>query len=43
MERPLYDFSTYIRVLNRTETVRAGAFLLVEGLFALHYAELPPL
>ena len=43
IDRPLYDFSTYIRVLNRTETVRAGAFLLVEGLFALHYAELPPL
>jgi len=43
IERPLYDFSSYIRDPDRTETVRAGAFLLVEGLFALHYAELLPL
>ena len=43
IERPLYDFSTYIRDPERTETVRAGAFVLVEGLFALHYAELLPL
>ncbi len=43
IERPLYDFSTYIRIADRTETVRAGAFLLVEGLFALHYAALLPL
>ncbi len=43
IERPLYDFSTHTRVPDRTESVRAGAFLLVEGLFALHYAELLPL
>jgi uridine kinase len=43
IERPLYDFSTYIRIPDRTETVRVGAVLLVEGLFALHYAELLPL
>lgn len=43
IERPLYDFATYIRIPGRTETVRAGAFLLVEGLFALYYAELLPL
>ncbi|MDE3187438.1 MAG: AAA family ATPase [Acidobacteriota bacterium] len=43
IERPLYDFSTCIRNPDRTEAVRAGAFLLVEGLFALHYAELLPL
>jgi uridine kinase len=43
IERPLYDFSTYTRITDRTETVRAGAFLLVEGLFALHYHELLPL
>ncbi len=41
--RPLYDFATYIRIPGRTETVSAGAFLLVEGLFALYYAELLPL
>lgn len=43
IERPLYDFSTHTRVPGRTETIRAGAFLLVEGLFALYYAELLPL
>jgi uridine kinase len=43
IERPLYDFSTYIRIPEQTEMVRAGAFLLVEGLFALHYPELLPL
>lgn len=43
IERPLYDFSTYIRIPGRTETVLAGGFVLVEGLFALYYAELLPL
>jgi uridine kinase len=40
IERPLYDFSHHIRVPDRTETMRAGAFVLVEGLFALYYPEL---
>jgi uridine kinase len=43
IERPVYDFATYIRDPQKTETVRPGAFLLVEGLFALHYPELLPL
>jgi uridine kinase len=43
IERPLYDFSTHTRVLGRTEQVTAGAFLVVEGLFALYYPELLPL
>lgn len=43
IERPLYDFSTHSRVPDRTETVRAGALLVVEGIFALVYAELLPL
>lgn len=43
IERPLYDFSTHTRIPDRTETVRPGAFVLVEGLFALYYAELLPL
>jgi len=43
IERPLYDFSTHSRVPDRTETLQAGAFVLVEGLFALHYPELLPL
>jgi uridine kinase len=43
VERPLYDFATYERIAGRTETVRAGAFLLVEGIFALYYPEILPL
>jgi uridine kinase len=42
IERPLYDFAAYIRNPNETETLRPGPFILVEGLFALHYAELLP-
>jgi uridine kinase len=43
VERPRYDFSTYIRIAGKTDTVRAGAFVLVEGLFALCYPALLPL
>jgi uridine kinase len=43
IERPLYDFSTHTRVLDRTETIRPEAFLIVEGLFTLIYQDLLPL
>ena len=43
IERPLYDFSTHTRIPDRTELLRPGAFVLVEGLFALYYPELIPL
>jgi uridine kinase len=43
VQRPLYDFSTYVRIPNQTQTIHAGAFLLVEGLFTLYYRELLPL
>jgi len=43
IERPVYDFSTHTRVPGQTERVTAGAFVLVEGLFALYYPELLPL
>jgi len=43
IERPVYDFATYTRVPNTTETVRGSAVLIVEGLFALYYPELLPL
>lgn len=43
IERPLYDFATHTRVIGRTETVLAGAVLVVEGIFALCYPELLPL
>ena len=47
IERPFYDFATYTRVLGPTgtgltETIQPSAFLLVEGLFALHFPELLP-
>ncbi|MDR3725144.1 MAG: AAA family ATPase [Terracidiphilus sp.] len=43
IDRPLYDFATHTRVVGRTERVTPGAFLVVEGLFALYYEELLPL
>jgi uridine kinase len=43
INRPVYDFATYTRVQGQAETIRAGAFLIVEGLFALYYPELLPL
>lgn len=43
IERPLYDFSRYIRIPGKTETVSPGPFLIVEGLFALYYTLLLPL
>ncbi len=43
IERPLYDFATHCRIPGRTEAVQPGAFLIVEGIFALYYAELLPL
>ena len=43
IERPLYDFSTHTRIAGRTERVEPAPFLIVEGLFALHYPELLPI
>jgi uridine kinase len=43
IERPLYDFSTHARVKGQTVRVEPGPFLIVEGLFALHYPELLPI
>lgn len=43
IERPLYDFATHTRVADRSEALRAGNFVLVEGLFALYYPDLLPL
>jgi uridine kinase len=47
IERPLYDFASYTRVLDSngialTETVRPSAYLLIEGIFALHFTDLLP-
>lgn len=43
IERPLYDFSKHTRVEGRTERIAARPFLIVEGVFALHYDALLPL
>jgi uridine kinase len=42
IERPVYDFATYTRVPARTETIRPGDLLIVEGIFALYYPQLLP-
>jgi len=43
IERPVYDFATHTRIAGQTESVEAGRFLLVDGLFALYYPGLQPL
>ncbi|WP_420239141.1 uridine kinase family protein [Telmatobacter bradus] len=43
IQRPFYDFATHTRVEGQTEPIRAGRFLIVEGLFALYWAEVLPL
>jgi uridine kinase len=43
IERPLYDFATHTRIRERTETVAPAPFVIVEGIFALCYAELLPI
>lgn len=43
IERPVYDFALYTRVVGTSETVRPSPFVIVEGILALHYAELWPL
>jgi uridine kinase len=43
IQRPVYDFSRHTRVLDQTEPIQGGAFILVEGLFALYYPELLPI
>jgi uridine kinase len=43
IQRPLYDFSSYLRIPGRTETFYPAPFIIVEGLFALYYPALLPL
>jgi uridine kinase len=43
IQRPVYDFGTYTRVPGRTESVTSGPFLIIEGIFALYFADLLPL
>ena len=43
VERPIYDFATHTRVPGAVDRFAPGPYLVVEGLFALYYAELLPL
>lgn len=42
IERPVYDFATHTRVLDQTDQVRTGTYLIVEGLFSLYYPAILP-
>jgi uridine kinase len=43
IQRPVYDFAHHARVAGAFEAVAPSRFVLVEGILALHYAELWPL
>lgn len=43
VNRPLYDFAKHTRILGETEHISPGRVLLVDGIFALYYADLLPL
>jgi len=42
IERPVYDFKTHTRVAGVSETVVPTDVVIVEGILALHYADLLP-
>jgi uridine kinase len=42
IEAPIYDFAEHLRVSNRTERIPAKSLLIVEGILALHFAQLRP-
>jgi len=39
IRRPVYDFPTHTRLQDRFDEIRPGDFLIVEGLFTFHWAE----
>jgi uridine kinase len=43
IQRPVYDFAHHTRVLGAFETLTPRPYVIVEGILALHYPELPPL
>ena len=43
IQRPVYDFSRHERVAEAFEEVTPSRFVIVEGILALHYAELWPM
>ncbi|MFZ1157830.1 MAG: AAA family ATPase [Candidatus Sulfotelmatobacter sp.] len=40
IEAPVYDFARHLRVSGRREHIRVDALLIVEGILALHFADL---
>jgi uridine kinase len=43
IQRPVYDFKTHSRVAGAFDTITPKGVVIVEGILALHYAELAPL
>ena len=43
IQRPNYDFSTHSRVAGHTDHIEPRNVIIVEGILALHYADLLPL
>jgi uridine kinase len=42
IEAPIYDFAEHLRASHRREPIPAQSLLIVEGILALHFAELRP-
>jgi uridine kinase len=42
IEAPLYDFAEHLRVSDRRDHIPAKSLLIVEGILALHFAQLRP-
>jgi uridine kinase len=42
IDAPIYDFAEHLRVSDRREHIPAKALLIVEGILALHFAQLRP-
>ena len=42
VEAPIYDFAQHLREKNRREHIPAESLLIVEGILALHFAQLRP-
>jgi uridine kinase len=42
LEAPIYDFAQHLRLTDRREHIPAGSLLIVEGILALHFAQLRP-
>lgn len=42
IEAPIYDFANHLRVRDRHQHIPAKSLLIVEGILALHFAQLRP-